>query len=123
MGTKRPLSPREMKRLRGKMKTIELDGVEEVIIRMKDKEIVIPNPEVSKIVLGGEIYQVIGTGIERPITTKQETTPAPKITISDADIKLVAEQAGVSEELARKAIEEENGDLAAAIVRLKTKKH
>ncbi|MHA1779223.1 MAG: hypothetical protein ACTSYN_06570 [Candidatus Heimdallarchaeaceae archaeon] len=43
--------------------------------------------------------------------------------MSDADIKLVAEQAGVSEELARKAIEEENGDLAAAIVRLKTKKH
>lgn len=118
---KRPLSPREMKRLRGKMKTIELPDVEEVIIRMADKEILIPNPDVSKIILGGEIYQVVGTGIERPRSEIAEAVPT-KIQISDADVQLVATQTGVSEEEARKAIEAENGDLAGAILRLKTKK-
>ncbi|MCS4542081.1 MAG: nascent polypeptide-associated complex protein, partial [Euryarchaeota archaeon] len=38
--------------------------------------------------------------------------------ISDDDVKLVAEQAKVTEEQARKALEQTNGDLAAAILLL-----
>jgi len=116
----RPLSPRELKRMRGKMRTTEFDGVEEVIIRFADKEIVIPNPDVSKIVLGGEMYQVVGQGIERPRSRSDEAV-APETKFSEADIQLVMSQTGASEEEAKKALEEENGDLAGAIVRLKTK--
>ncbi len=115
----RPLSPRQIKQMRGKMKTIELKGVEEVIIRFSDKEIIIPNPEVSKIILAGEMYQVVGQGIER---TRGEDSTAPQRKLSEADIRLVMEQTGATEQEAKKALEEENGDLAGAIVRLKTNK-
>ncbi len=117
---KRPMSPREMKRMRGQMKTEELEGVEEVIIRLEDKDIVIPSPQVSKIILGGEIYQVVGSGIERE---KGSTgVEAAAVAISEDDVKLIMNQTGASEEEARNAIEEEKGDLAGAIMRLKTKK-
>ena len=116
---RRPLSPRELKKLRGKMKTEELQEVEEVIIRFSDHEIVIPSPQVNKIVLGEEIYQVVGQGIERP---RGEETTVPRIKVTDEDVKLVMSQTGATEEEAKRAIEEENGDLAGAILRLKTKK-
>ncbi|MHA1866125.1 MAG: nascent polypeptide-associated complex protein [Candidatus Heimdallarchaeaceae archaeon] len=116
---KRPLSPRELKKLQGKMKTVELNGVEEVIIRFKNKEIAIPNPTVSKITFGEEMYQVIGQGIERPITADSQKLPERKV--SEEDIKLIMAQTGASKSEAQKALEEENGDLAGAIVRLKTK--
>lgn len=117
---KRPLSPRELKKLQGKMRTEELDGVEEVIIRFKNHEISIPNPTVSKITFGEEMYQVIGQGMERPLSGKEGEVSTKKI--SEDDIKLIMTQTGASREEAEKALEEENGDLAGAIVRLKTKK-
>jgi nascent polypeptide-associated complex subunit alpha len=39
--------------------------------------------------------------------------------ISEDDVKMVAEQTGASEENARKALEESNGDIAEAIMKLK----
>ena len=42
------------------------------------------------------------------------------VNFTDSDVELVMAQAGVSKEEAQKALEEENGDLAGAIVRLKS---
>lgn len=120
--SRRPLSPRQMKKMRGKMKTVELDGVEEVIIRFADKEIYIPAPDVSKIIMGGEVYQVIGKGTERPRSEDvTKTSDMPEVEISEEDVKLIMGQTGASEEDVRKALEEENGDLAGAVVRLQNR--
>jgi nascent polypeptide-associated complex subunit alpha len=122
MGSKRPMSPRQIKQMKGKMKTFELEGVEEVIIRFADKEISIPSPEVSKIVMAGsEVYQVMGSGMERPRGSDESATSLG-VAYTDTDVQLVMSQTGASEEVVRKALEDENGDLAGAIVRLKTKK-
>lgn len=122
MGSKRPMSPRQIKQMKGKMKTFELEGVEEVIIRFADKEISIPSPEVSKIVMAGsEVYQVMGFGMERPRGSDESATSLG-VAYTDTDVQLVMSQTGASEEVVRKALEDENGDLAGAIVRLKTKK-
>ncbi len=43
---------------------------------------------------------------------------ATALTIPDEDVKLVAEKAGVSEEEARKALEDAGGEPAEAIIRL-----
>lgn len=87
-------------------------NAKEVIIRLEDKEIVITNPSVSKInMMGQETYQVIGEEQERPLSTAPE--------INEEDINTVAEQAGVTKEKAKKAIEEAKGDLAEAIMKLK----
>jgi len=91
------------------IKQQEIDA-EEVIIRTKDKEIIIRNPEVSKVnMMGQETYQITGEEEERE----------RKIEINEEDISTVMEQANVDEETARKAIEESKGDLAEAILSLK----
>lgn len=81
---------------------------EEVIIKTADKEIVISNPQVSKIkMMGQETFQIIGEISERP-----------REDVSEEDIEMVADQAGVSREEARDMLKE-TGDIAEAIMKLK----
>ena len=81
---------------------------EEVIIRTKGKEIVITNPQVTKIRMAGqETFQIAGKAVER--TTEK---------FSQDDINMVMEQTGANENEAREALKSE-GDMAAAIMRLK----
>src|SRR4030043_1935046 len=89
----------------------EIDA-KEVIIRLEDREIVISKPSVTKVnMMGQDTYQVVGEESERSLDAKPD--------ISEDDVATVAEQAGVSKEQARKAIEESEGDLAEAILKLK----
>ena len=57
---------------------------------------------------------VIGEPVR--VEAKSEAGETPEI--SEEDVALVAEQAGVSLEEARRALEETGGDIAAAILRL-----
>lgn len=87
----------------------EIDAVA-VIIRTKNEDIIIRNPSVSKINMSGqETYQVAGGSEER-----RRLDDSPEI--DEEDIKTVMEQANVSEEKARNALEKSKGDLAAAIM-------
>ena len=97
------------------MKQMGIQQVEipaqEVIIRTRDKDIIISNPSVSKVnMMGQETFQIMGTAVER----SRDSRP----TISDDDIKTVMGQTGVSREEAEKAIDEASGDLAEAIMKL-----
>lgn len=104
------VNPRQMKKMMRKMgmESEELDA-EEVIIKLRDGEIVIENPGVTVITaMGQKTYQI--TGEEKA-----------KSAIPEDDIKLVALQANVSEEEAKKALEKTDGDLAEAILLLEKK--
>lgn len=108
------LDPRKMKRMMRQMgiKMEELEDVEEVIIRMSDRELVIPDAEVSITEMKGQkTYQIMGETQERQRETKSE--------ISAEDTTLVAEQANVDKDAAKKALEETNGDIAQTILNLK----
>ena len=124
MGGKRPMSPREAKRMQARMRQIQLEDVEEVIIRFADKETVIYTPSVMKAFIPGMVdsdtWQVVGPGIDRPRGSESDAVAG--VSINEADVELVMAQTGASEEEVRKALEEENGDLAGAIVKLKIKK-
>jgi len=86
--------------------------VDEVILRTKDKEIIIQNPEVAVLeVQGQKIFQVTGGEISEKEREK-------KISIPEEDVQLVAQQAGVSLERAKAALEQTGGDLAQAILLL-----
>ncbi len=99
------LMKQAMKRMGIKQEDIRAS---EVIIKTAEKDIVIRNPQVAKINMGGqESFQISGD-----ITESSG--------ISEEDVKTVAEQAGVSEEKAREALEEARGDLAEAILKLKS---
>ena len=108
------MNPRDMQKAMKRLgiKQEEIDA-QEVIIKTTDKEIIIHNPQVSKVnMMGQETYQIIGEAEERALSSKPD--------INDEDIKAVMEQSGVSEEKAKAAIESNNGDLAKAIIVLKS---
>lgn len=101
------ISPGKMKRM---MQQMGMDMKElpatEVIIKLPDKEIVIENPSVNVVTaMGQKTYQIVGN--------EKETQKIPQ-----EDVKLVAEQAKVSEEKAREALEKTGGNLAEAILQL-----
>ncbi|MBI2133312.1 nascent polypeptide-associated complex protein [Candidatus Woesearchaeota archaeon] len=79
----------------------------EVIIKTGNKEIVIQNPQVTKVnMMGQDTFQIMGNAIEREAETSTE------------DIMTVMEQTGKSEKEAAKALKETGGDLASAIIKL-----
>ncbi|MDI9619789.1 MAG: nascent polypeptide-associated complex protein [Candidatus Nezhaarchaeota archaeon] len=113
------VSPRELRKIMQAMKRTglsieQLEGVENVVIRFKDRELVISKPQVTSMKVGEQtIFQVMGEAEERNLPRGEE------LTIPDEDVQLVASQAGVSLEEARKALKATKGDLARAIVYLK----
>ncbi|MHA1238454.1 MAG: nascent polypeptide-associated complex protein [Candidatus Odinarchaeia archaeon] len=121
----RKISPKLMKKAMKKMgiKIEELEGVEEVLIRFKDKELVIENPQVTLIMQGGQsTYQIIGEATERKLETTEEIEVEEEIEIPEEDVVLVCQQTGVSPDEAKQALKETKGDLAQAILNLKSKK-
>ena len=100
---------RQMKKMGMKMDDVE--GVEEVIIRCRDKDIIISPAEVNIMnVMGSDTYQITGN--------VREEEKEIVLEINDEDIELVANQVGVSKEVAEDALKEANGDLAEAIMKL-----
>lgn len=90
----------------------EMPGVEEVVIFTSAKEIHIRGAQVSEInAQGNRIFQVMGD---------VEEVEKAKETFSDEDILLVQQQANVSKEKAVMALEESDGEVAKAILRLTT---
>lgn len=104
------MNPRKMNKMMQRMGIQQKEiPAKEVIIRCEDKDLIIKNPQVSKInMMGQETIQVLGEITEKSI-------------ISEEDIETVMEQASVTKEKARIALEESEGDLAEAILKLKNK--
>jgi len=139
------------RQMRRKMQQQGLDGMEEidarrVIIQCEDEDLIIESPQVIKVNQQGmEIYQVIGkaeaqnAGEYAPqelidvnggdIQTQDGEIPSAinaepsnlSVVITEQDIQLVVMQTNVSPEIAEAALRETNGDLAKAIINLKTR--
>ncbi|MFH0897622.1 MAG: nascent polypeptide-associated complex protein [Candidatus Bathyarchaeota archaeon] len=108
-------NPREARRLmeRMGMRVDEMPDVNQVIIKTSAKEIVIDRPSVTLTrIQGQDIYQIMGGNVSEGVATKKEAV------IPEEDAQLVAQQANVTLEAARKALEETRGDLAQAIILL-----
>ncbi|MCA9497147.1 MAG: nascent polypeptide-associated complex protein [Nanoarchaeota archaeon] len=106
------VNPRQLKQMMKQMGMSQVDlDAEEVIIKTKDKVLVFENPSVQKIVMQGQTtFQLSGE--------YSEEDREFEIAISDEDIEMVSEQANVSRDEAKKALEETDGDIAQAIVNL-----
>ncbi len=103
------MDPRLVKQAMKKMGMKQEDILAtEVIIKCTDKNFIIHNPNVQKIVMmGEESFQITG---------QIEETSA----ISEEDLRTVMDQASCSKEQAKKALEKTNGDLAQAILDLQS---
>ena len=92
------------------LKMDELGDIERVIFQGKKREIVIEGPSVTSINMQGQsMYQVAGG-------TVTENAVEGGVEMPEEDVLLVAQQAGVSMEKAKAALEDAEGDLARAIL-------
>lgn len=105
------MNPRQMERMMRKMglNMEEMEGVKEVVIYTETREVHITDPSVTIMnVQGQKNFQIQGTVTEKILKTE----------IPREDVELVMEQAGVSEEEAKKALEDADGEPAEAIIKL-----
>jgi nascent polypeptide-associated complex subunit alpha len=98
--------------------TEDINGVEEVIIRTKDKEYVIKDAAVTIMeVQGQKTFQVVG----EPSVSVRSAAPSAKSSepqLPEEDIELVMAQTGAGREQAVKALKESGGQPAEAILKI-----
>ena len=105
------INPRQMKKMMRQMgmEMKELPS-KEVVIKLDDGAITIKNPVVNVIeVQGQKTYQI--TGGTESLGKEEEG-------LREEDVELVASQANVSKDAARKALKKSDGNIAAAIMSL-----
>lgn len=121
------LNPRKMQQMMKQMGIdIEEIDAEEIIIRTGEEELVFHDAEVQRMDAQGQAtYTITGEPETRSVGDTEEATPLGDGSdtesagaIPDSDVEIVAQRTGASEDEAREALNEENGDLAAAVSRL-----
>jgi len=102
------INPKQMGQMMKRMgiKNEELDAKEVVIILNSGKKLIISNPQVQTIEMQGNKTFTIAGHVKEESGILQE------------DIDMVAEQSGKTKQEAKKALEESNGDIAEAILKL-----
>ncbi|MDT7892201.1 MAG: nascent polypeptide-associated complex protein [Thermoproteota archaeon] len=94
-----------------------LEGIEEVVLKFKDKIIILKNPEVMVTKISGQkLYQIAAS---EEIEEKKEVS---EYIPNEEDIQLVMQQANASREEAISALKETEGDIASAIILIKARK-
>lgn len=112
------MHPRQMNQLmkRYGLSVDELKDVEEIIIKTSDKDYVFKSPVVTIMdVKGQKTYQITG---EPEIVEKGAVDGEQKASIPQEDIDLVVAQTNATDDEARKALEDCNGNPAEAILKL-----
>ena len=103
----------DSKKMQQMMKQMGINSEEieakSVVIETENEKLIIEEPQVVRISMQGQVsFQISGK------VRKEEK-------LSEEDVKMVSEQAGVSEDDAREALRNCNGDIADAIMKLKEK--
>ena len=109
------VNPRDMQKAMKRLgiKQEEIDA-EVVIIKTPDKDLIIKKPHVTKVnMMGQETFQIVGE--------INEVDRNDSINIGDDDLQTVMEQTSCNKEEAQGALEESNGNIAEAILKLQNK--
>lgn len=125
----RRVSPRALRRMQERLLSsagVEVNelGEADVTIDFGDRKVTLRRAKVVQVEGPiGKMYQIVGG--EEVSGEVVPTAPEAEhgIEISEDDVALVAAQAGVSEEEARRALVEAGGDLARAILSLRSRGH
>jgi nascent polypeptide-associated complex subunit alpha len=118
------VNPRMLKKMQKMMKDFGMEtedlNPKKVIFVFDDEEWVFEEPKVQVMdILGVKTYSI--TGKPKKIKKEKEEEEV-KVEITEEDVELVANQCNVSKEVARKVLEECNGDIAEAILKLEEEK-
>ncbi len=114
------VSNKNMQKALNKIQTDTIDNVIEVIVRTKNEDIILENPEVTIMNVGQEIWNIIPNNVSKINRNISETkSNENSIKINDDDIRIVMSTANVDKQSAINALKKSNGDIAAAIMLLK----
>jgi nascent polypeptide-associated complex subunit alpha len=104
------VNPAQARQMMKKMGIRQTDyDAAQVIIKLPDKDLVFDNPSVSMVSMQGQdTFQING----------EYTEVLPQATITDEDVSTVMEQTQCDEAEAKEALQNHNGDIAAAILSL-----
>ena len=121
------MSPRDLKRMLKKMgiDIEEYSDVDRVEIFLKNKKLVVTNPQVVAFKTGGQVaFQISGVVREEEVSAQPspQQPVAEEVKIPEEDIRFVMEQTGASYEEARKALVNSKGDIIQAILAIKSSK-
>ena len=111
------MNPRQMQQMMKRLgiNVREIENVEQIIIRTDTKEYIFDSADVTEMdAQGQKTYQISG----RPRIVARKELEEKEEGIPQEDIDLVAEQTGKNKAQAKKALEETNGDIAEAILKL-----
>ncbi len=98
----------------------ELGTAEEVVIKLADRQLVIKNPAIYSMKAGDEnVIHVVGGQLAEVMAGAEEKQAYIP---SEEDVMLVVSQTGASEIEARNALIEAEGDLAKAILNLRSRR-
>jgi nascent polypeptide-associated complex subunit alpha len=98
----------------------EIISAQEIVIKCHDRNIIISSPQVLKFIVQGQtIYQIIGGSENTEIAGSHHNIQEPEI--DKDDLSFVCTQANVSAEIAKRALIESKGDVAAALLKLSNK--
>lgn len=117
------LNPKKMQAMMKQMGIAqnEIDA-SRVIIEKEDGNIIIENPSVVRINMSGNVsFQISGDVKEEEINSEAETPSESEEEKLKEDIRTIAEQTGVSEDIAAIELEKNNSDIAETIIKLKKK--
>ena len=123
------MNPRKMQQMMKQMgiDVTEIDAESVTITTADGEQLVFDAPEITRMdAQGSQTYQIVGEpetkaagAVEGGAADDEASDAAVDEGIPEDDVKLVASQASASKSDARDALEAEDGDLAAAISRLK----
>ncbi len=117
------MNPRKMQQMMKQMgiDVTEIDAESVTITTTDGETLVFDAPEITRMdAQGTQTYQIVGDPETKAAgAVESETASEPADEIPEDDVELVASQASTSKSDAREALEAEDGDLAAAISRLK----
>jgi len=121
------LNPSKMKQMMEQM-GIDIEDIdaEEVVIKTAEEELVFTDAEVQLMdAQGQQTYQVVGSpetrergGDDGEAEAAEAADESDDEGIPEDDVELVAQRTGASTDAAREALEDTDGDLAAAVEQL-----
>ena len=119
------MNPRMLKQMQKMMKDFGMDAKDlkavKVIIELEDQELIFEKPKVQVMdMMGTKTYSITGKAkkVKKEIKEEKIMDEEVSLEITDEDIEMVMNQCNVSREKAKEALEECNGDLAEAILKL-----
>ncbi|MEM1620211.1 MAG: nascent polypeptide-associated complex protein [Fervidicoccaceae archaeon] len=117
------VSPRDLRRAMRRLGiNVEVDQVEDaervIVERSSGKALVVERPAVAVLKMQGQTVIYVTGEVREVEQPKAEEVPE----VREEDVQLVANEAGVSLEEARAALESTGGDIARAIILLESRK-